>query len=88
MLVSALHISGYEQLQGICHGRFLGLIFSVIFDRFHALDDIHGLCIAAFWQPDLSWKLSGLCTRMATEWHLRHAFHETFYTPDIDDEGK
>lgn len=88
MLVAALHISGYEQIHEVCHGRFLGLVSSAIFDRFHTLDDIRGLCIAAFWQPDLSWKLSGLCIRMATELNLHHAFYEAFYTPDITDEAR
>lgn len=87
ILVSALHISGYEQIHDICHSRFLGLVSSAIFDRFHTLDDIRGLCIAAFWQPDLSWKLSGLCIRMATECHLHHAFYEAFYTPDISEDA-
>jgi hypothetical protein len=86
MLVSALHISGYEQIHEACHGRFLGLVSSAIFDRFHTLDDIRGLCVAALWQPDLSWKLSGLSIRMATELNLHHAFYEAFYTPEISDD--
>ncbi|KYG40628.1 hypothetical protein M433DRAFT_192196 [Acidomyces richmondensis BFW] len=44
-----------------------GLVSSAILDRFYTLDDIFGLCIAAFWQPDLIWKPSGLCISMATE---------------------
>ncbi|KAJ5396934.1 hypothetical protein N7509_005047 [Penicillium cosmopolitanum] len=86
MLVSALHISGHEYLHERCHSRFLGLVTSAIFDRFHTLDDIRGLCIAALWQPDLSWKLSGLCIRMATELNLHHAFYEAFYSPDANED--
>lgn len=86
MLVSTLHIPGREYTHEICHSLFLGLVSSAIFDRFHTLDDIRGLCIAAFWQPDLTWKLSGLCIRMATELNLHHAFYEAFYTPDISDD--
>ncbi len=88
MLVSALHIPGRERIHEICHSRFLGLVSSAIFDCFHTLDDIRGLCIAAFWQPDLSWKLSGLCIRMATELNLHHAFYEVFYMPDITDDAR
>lgn len=88
MLVSALHIPGYEDIHEKCHSRFLGLVTSAIFDRFHTLDDIRGLCIAALWQPDLSWKLSGLCIRMATELNLHHAFYEAFYTPDINEDTR
>jgi hypothetical protein len=86
MLVSALHISGHEYLHERCHSRFLGLVTSAIFDRFHTLDDIRGLCIAALWQPDLSWKLSGLCIRMATELNLHHAFYEAFYNPNATED--
>lgn len=88
MLVSALHIPGRESTHEICHSRFLGLISSAIFDRFHTLDDIRGLCIAAFWEPDLSWKLSGISIRMATELNLHHAFYEVFYTPDISEDAR
>ncbi|KAJ5818575.1 hypothetical protein N7474_004166 [Penicillium riverlandense] len=88
MLVSTLHIPGRESTHEICHSRFLGLISSAIFDRFHTLDDIRGLCIAAFWEPDLSWKLSGISIRMATELNLHHAFYEVFYTPDISEDAR
>ncbi|KAJ5692667.1 hypothetical protein N7462_002090 [Penicillium macrosclerotiorum] len=88
MLVSALHIPGREYTHEICHSRFLGLLSSAIFDRMHTLDDIRGLCIAAFWEPDLSWKLSGICIRMATELNLHHAFYEAFYTSDISEDAR
>ncbi|KIV78179.1 hypothetical protein PV11_09922 [Exophiala sideris] len=78
ILVAALHVPGKETLHEKCYNRFLGLVASVIFDRFHTLDDIRGLCIAAFWQPYLSWKLSGLSIRMAAELNLHHAFYEAF----------
>ncbi|KAJ5627302.1 hypothetical protein N7528_004729 [Penicillium herquei] len=86
MLVSALHIPGRETTHEIIHSRFLGIVSTAIFDRFHTLDDIRGLCIAALWEPDLSWKLSGICIRMATELNLHHAFYEAFYTPNITED--
>ena len=85
MLVSALHLPGKEAIHAICHKQFLELVSTAMFDRFHNLDDIRGLCIAAFWQPDLSWKLSGLCIRMATELNLHHAFYKAFYTPGLSE---
>jgi hypothetical protein len=88
MMVSALHIPGKEQLHKDCHEHFLALVSSAIFDHLHSLDDIRGLCIAAFWQPDLTWKLSGIAIRMATELNLHHAFHEAFHTPDLSDETR
>lgn len=59
-----------------------------MFDRFHTLDDIRGLCIAAYWEPHLSWKLSGLSIRMATELNLHHAFYEAFNEPEITSEAR
>ena len=88
ILVTALHLPGKEELHERCHRRFLGLVSSTMFDRFHSLDDIRGLCIAAFWQPYLSWKLSGLSIRMATELNLHHAFYEAFDEPGTADEAR
>ena len=51
-----------------------------MFDRTHTLEDVRALCIAAFWLPDLSWKLSGHCVRMATELNLHQAFFKAFYS--------
>lgn len=87
MLVVALHTPGKERIHEVCHGRVMALASAVMFDRFHALDDIRGLCIAAMWQPDLSWKLSGLGMRMATELNLQHALYEAFNMPVRDEEN-
>lgn len=87
MLVSALHIPGKEKVHEACHGRVMALASAIMFDRFHALDDIRGLCIAAMWQPDLSWKLSGLGMRMATELNLQHALYQAFSVPVRDEES-
>lgn len=88
MLVTALQQPGREALHEACHMTFMGLVSDVMFDRFHTLDDIKGLCIAAFWQPYLSWKLSGLCVRMATELNLHHAFYEAFHEPSLTAETR
>jgi hypothetical protein len=48
MLVAALYMPGREALHETLHGHFMGLVSSVMFDRFHSLDDIRGLAIAAF----------------------------------------
>lgn len=88
MLVSALHIPGKEAIHTICHKHFLEQVATSMFERFHTLDDIRALCIAAFWQPDLSWKLSGLCVRMATELNLHQAFYSAFYSQNITEEQR
>uniref|UniRef100_A0A0B7K4U7 Xylanolytic transcriptional activator regulatory domain-containing protein n=1 Tax=Bionectria ochroleuca TaxID=29856 RepID=A0A0B7K4U7_BIOOC len=41
--------------------------------RYHNLDDIRGLCIGAFWLSDVSWKLSGLAVRIATELNIHQS---------------
>lgn len=88
MLVSTLHISGKEGVHAVCHKEFLELISRTMFERFHTLDDIRALCIAAFWQPDLSWKLSGLCIRMATELNIHQAFYSAFYSKTITEDQR
>lgn len=78
MMVAALYMPGREALHQTLHGHFMGLVSSSIFDRFHSIDDLKAMAIAALWQPYLSWKLSGLAIRMATELNLHHAFYTAF----------
>lgn len=80
MTVSSLHIPGKEKIYLACHRQLCDLITLSMFDRFHTLDDIRALCVAAFWIPDLSWKLSGHCIRIATELNLHQAFFKAFYS--------
>lgn len=80
MSVTSLHIPGKEKVHAACTKQLRDLIASSMFDRFHTLEDIRALCIAAFWLPDLSWKLSGHCVRMATELNLHQAFFKAFYS--------
>ncbi|KIW56571.1 hypothetical protein PV05_05223 [Exophiala xenobiotica] len=79
--VTSLHIPGREKTYALAHKHLRDLIATSFFDRFHTLDDVRALCIAAFWLPDLSWKLSGHCVRMATELNLHQAFYKAFYSP-------
>lgn len=88
MLVASLHTPGKERLHEICHGRVMALASVIMFDRWHTLDDILGLCIVAMWQPDLSWKVSGLGMRIATELNLQHALYEAFSVPISDEQSE
>lgn len=81
MAVSSLHIPGMEDIHNRSHRALRDLIASSMFDRSHTLEDVRALCIAAFWLPDLSWKLSGHCVRMATELNLHQAFFKAFHSP-------
>ena len=78
--VTSLHIPGKEAIHSASAKHLRELIATSFFDRFHTLEDIRALCIAAFWLPDLSWKLSGHCVRMATELNLHQAFFKALYS--------
>jgi hypothetical protein len=78
--VTSLHIPGKEKIHALAHKQLRDLIAASFFDRFHTLEDIRALCIAAFWLPDLSWKLSGHCVRIATELNLHQAFFKALYS--------
>lgn len=45
-----------------------------------ALDNVRALSIAAFWLPDLSWKLSGHAVRIATELNVHQSFRKALMT--------
>ncbi|KAL2106083.1 hypothetical protein VUR80DRAFT_7313 [Thermomyces stellatus] len=45
-----------------------------MFSRYHNVDDVRGLCIAAFWLSEVSWKLSGHAIRIATELNIHQSF--------------
>ncbi|PQK12509.1 hypothetical protein BB8028_0003g11260 [Beauveria bassiana] len=73
LAVTSLHTQDEGRAFDVCYPVFLGLVSKAVFDRYHTLDDVRGLCIGAFWLSDLSWKLSGLAVRIATELNL-HQF--------------
>lgn len=73
LAVTALHAQDEGRAFDTCYPIFIELVGQAMFDRYHTLDDVRGLCIGAFWLSDLSWKLSGLAVRIATELNL-HQF--------------
>ncbi|CAM1501228.1 Fc.00g103900.m01.CDS01 [Cosmosporella sp. VM-42] len=73
LAVTALHAEDEGRCFDICYPIFLELTSQSVLARYHTLDDIRGLCIGAFWLSDLSWKLSGLAVRIATELNI-HQF--------------
>lgn len=74
LAVGALHVPGKEDVFDVCYSEFLHIVSSSMFDRYHSLDDVRGLCIGAFWLSDVSWKLSGHAVRIATELNLHQSF--------------
>ncbi|KAF7555616.1 hypothetical protein G7046_g6518 [Stylonectria norvegica] len=77
LTVTALHARDNGRSFDICYPIFLELTSQSLFARYHTLDDIRGLCIGAFWLSDMSWKLSGLAVRIATELNLHQFSAET-----------
>lgn len=73
LAVTALHVKDDGRAFDICYPIFLELVSQAVFDRYHTLDDVRGLCIGAFYLSDLSWKLSGLAVRIATELNLHQS---------------
>ena len=74
LTVTALHIPTSAKTFDNCYQEFLALISSSMFSRYHSIDDVRALCIAAFWLSDVSWKLSGHAIRVATELGVHNAF--------------
>lgn len=74
LTVTALHIPTSAVTFDACYKEFLYLISSSMFSRYHSIDDVRGLCIAAFWLSDVSWKLSGHAIRIATELNIHQSF--------------
>ena len=74
LTVTALHIPTSSETFDKCYREFLTLIASSMFSRYHSIDDVRALCIAAFWLSDVSWKLSGHAIRIATELNIHQSF--------------
>jgi hypothetical protein len=52
LTVTALHIPTSADTFDKCYDEFLSLVSSSMFSRYHSIDDVRGLCIAAFWLSD------------------------------------
>ncbi|KPM46111.1 Transcriptional activator of proteases prtT [Neonectria ditissima] len=74
LAVTAMHIPTSAETFDKCYKEFLALISSSMFSRYHSIDDVRGLCIAAFWLSEVSWKLSGHAIRIATELNIHQSF--------------
>jgi hypothetical protein len=74
--VAALHVPGNIDLFNTCYMEFITLVSSSTLNRYHAMDEIRGLTIGAFWLSDLSWKLSGHAVRIATEMNLHQSLQK------------
>ncbi|PWY78381.1 hypothetical protein BO70DRAFT_317288 [Aspergillus heteromorphus CBS 117.55] len=76
LTVGALHTPNQTDAFHQCYNVFVSLASAVALSRYHSLDDVRALCIGAFYLANLSWKLSGLATRIAAEMGLHQSFHQ------------
>ncbi|OJJ43605.1 hypothetical protein ASPZODRAFT_136059 [Penicilliopsis zonata CBS 506.65] len=74
LAVGALHSPGREEAFHRSYDVFVALARRSALARRHSLDDVAALCIGAFYLANLSWKLSGLASRIAAEIGLHQAY--------------
>ncbi len=74
--IAALHHPSKTNAFNICYSEFLSQVGSTIFSKPHSLTDILALAIGAFYLPDVSWVLSGLAIRLATEQRMYASFDQ------------
>ncbi|CAK4030907.1 Transcriptional activator of proteases prtT [Lecanosticta acicola] len=69
--VGALHMNtpDFEK----CYQEFVSIAASQTFSRRNTVDDIRGLCVAAFWLSGISWTCVGTAVRIATEIQLHRS---------------
>ncbi|KAH8888002.1 hypothetical protein GQ53DRAFT_725202 [Thozetella sp. PMI_491] len=75
--VGALHAQCPEY--EICYKELMKEYSSQMISKRHSLDDVRGLCIAAFWLSDMSWALAGAAVRIAIELNLHRGVTKTLH---------
>lgn len=76
LTIAALHTPNQPAVLQRCYDAFVALIGASSLSRNHSLDDVRALCVAAFFLPNLSWRLSGQATRLAAEMNLHQSFQK------------
>ncbi|EUC38743.1 hypothetical protein COCVIDRAFT_87173 [Bipolaris victoriae FI3] len=76
LTISALHTPGQDEALQKCYGIFVSLVYSATLARPQNLDDIRALALAAFYVPNLSWKLAGIAIRNAVEMNLHMSYQK------------
>ena len=64
--VGALHTASSPHFE-ICYQEFVSIAAAQTFSRRNNVDDVRGLCIAAFWLSSISWTCIGAAVRISTE---------------------
>lgn len=69
--VGALHLAAPEFEK--CYQEFVSVAAAQTFSRRNTVDDVRGLCVAAFWLSGISWTCIGAAVRIATEIQLHRS---------------
>jgi hypothetical protein len=76
LTIAALHTPGRDDVLEKCYGIFVSGAYSACLSRVQSVDDIRALLLASFYLSNLSWKLSGVAVRNATEMNLHQSFNK------------
>lgn len=82
--VAALHDPQSNAIYGVCSKEFRRLVAGSIFKRQIDRDYLRALSIGAYWLSDISWVLSGLAIRRASEFNLSSFFRRAIGEGDED----
>lgn len=74
--VAALHSPDRAETLQRCYDAFVSLASNSSLSRGQNIDDIRGLCLGAFYLPNLSWRLVGQAVRMAAEMNIHQSFQK------------
>lgn len=72
--VSAMHDPASNHLYSVCKKEFRKLVTHAMFDGHVDHDYLRALSVGAYWLSDMSWMLSGIAVRRATQINLSAQF--------------
>ncbi|WPG99169.1 Hypothetical protein R9X50_00198000 [Acrodontium crateriforme] len=73
--VGALHTADSPHFE-TCYQEFVSIAAAQTFSRRNTVDDIRGLCIAAFWLSGISWTCVAAAVRISTEIGLHRSIYK------------
>jgi hypothetical protein len=76
LTVAAVLSPGRNEALHKCYNIFVSLAFNTCLSKVHGIDDIRALLLAAFYLPNLSWKLSGIAGRNAVEMNIHQSYQK------------
>lgn len=76
LTTSAMLTPGKNDALHKCYSIFVSLAYSTCLARVNNVDDIRALVLAAFYVPNLSWKLSGIAVRNAVEMNMHQSYQK------------